>query len=103
VLEGRAERPALQPLRQLPRFPRAQTAPPYRSGSSVMFEPTARAPQGTGRSARQGQSQSTAAPRTRRANEAVVTAGAPDPAVEVKPSPPGAEPRVLAGRATHVP
>ena len=37
------------------------------------------------------------------ANEAVVTAGGPRPAVDPEPSPPAASVVVLAGRATHVP
>jgi hypothetical protein len=55
VLEGRSFGSALQQLRRLSRFARAQVTPPYRSGSALMFSPTAKAPHGAGRSARQGQ------------------------------------------------
>jgi hypothetical protein len=77
VLEGRAERPALQQLRELPRFPRTQLTPPHRSGSSMMSSPLPEhrtAPVGRPVKARHPD---TAAPRSRLGDDVVVTTGGP--------------------------
>jgi hypothetical protein len=78
VLEGRAERPALQQLPQLPRFPRAQLTPVSRCGNSLMLESMARAPRGAPPVGPvKARHPDAAAPRSRLGDDVVVTTGGP--------------------------